>query len=66
MTIKNWWKIVNGIAVDVIVADDEWIASLPESELWSDEPNCIGCQDIPESQSNEDWVVDGRTISKTS
>ena len=61
--IRNWWKIINGIAVDVIVADDEWIASLPESELWSDEPNCIGCEEIPEGIVG-DWVIDGRTVNR--
>ena len=61
--IRNWWKIINGIAVDVIVADDEWIASLPESELWSDEPNCIGCAEVPEGIIG-DWVVDGRIVNQ--
>jgi hypothetical protein len=62
--IKNWWKIINGIAVDVIVADDEWIASLPDSELWSDEPNCIGCAEIPAEPDIEEWIVEGRTITR--
>ena len=61
--IRNWWKIVNGIAVDVIIADDEWIDSLPESELWSDEPNCIGCVETPEGIIG-DWVIDGRTVNR--
>jgi hypothetical protein len=62
--IRNWWKIINGIAVDVIVAD-EWIASLPESELWSDEPNCIGCAESQPAEEAEQWIVDGRTVPRS-
>ena len=62
--LKNWWKIINGIAVDVIYADDEWIASLPESESWTDEPQCIGCAESYSGEEVEEWIVDGRTVPK--